>query len=168
MSWGSLSAWTVSLGLLAAAWAGVVLLLGSLMPAAPGSVTGGAEPVLHAARSYPLSLVRTVPCTNETVRLDLTLDLDTKWRVDGEWVDFVVRAKLDGAPSGRTPGLVAPSSAHFGFSSPQYGTSGHLHELRTLLLGQPATVELVVGIEQAMDASGQLFVQPGQVRVECI
>ena len=124
--------------------------------------------MLHTARSYPLQITRKVPCTNETVTLDLTLDLDTKWRVDGEWVDFVVQAKLTGSPSGHTTVQVVPSSAHFGFSSPQYGKTGHLHEMHTLLLGQPAAVELVVGIEQTMDGSGLLIVQPGQVRVECV
>jgi hypothetical protein len=171
MSRGSLSAWTVSLGLLAGVWAGVVVVLGSLLPAAAGSEGGDAGtggPVLHTARSYPLPITRKVPCTNETVTLDLTLDLDTKWRVDGEWVDFVVQAKLAGSPSGPTTVQVVPSSAHFGFSSPQYGKTGHLHEMHTLLLGQPVAVELVVGIEQAMDGSGLLIVQPGQVRVVCV
>jgi hypothetical protein len=167
---GSLSAWTVSLGLLAGVWAGVVVVLGSLLPVSAGSEggdAGDAGPVLHTARSYPLQITRKVPCTNETVTLDLTLDLDTKWRVDGEWVDFVVQAKLTGSPSGHTSGQIVPSSAHFGFSSPQYGKTGHLHEMHTLLLGQPAAVELVVGIEQGMER-GQLIVQPGQVRVECV
>lgn len=171
MSRGSLSMWVGSLGALAGAWAGLVLALGSLMPATDGSngdgVGRGSGPVLHTARSYPLLLTRMAPCTNETVRLDLTLDLDTKWRVDGEWVDFVVQAKLAESPSGETPGLIAPASAHFGFSSPQYGKTGRLHEMHTSLLGQPVAVELVVGIEQGMER-GQLIVQPGQVRVECI
>lgn len=171
MSRGSLSVWVGSLGTLAGAWTGVVLLLGSLMPSAAsgeGDGTGrGAGPMLHTARSYPLALTRKIPCTNETVRLDLTLDLDTKWRVDGEWVDFVVQAKLAESPTGEARGVVVPSSAHFGFSSPQYGTAGHLHEMRSQLLGQPLAVELVVGIEQAMER-GQLIVQPGQVRVECV
>ena len=167
-----LKAWGGSLGLLAGAWAAVVVVLGSLLPAVDvegGRLTRMAQPQHHMNRVYPIQIVRQVPCTNEPVTLDLSLDLDTKWRfdADGEWVDFVVRAELTTSPSVQAPDEIVPVSAHFGFSSPQYGQAGHVHELHAPLVGQPAGAELVVGIEQGMDSRGQLIVQPGQVRVVC-
>ena len=70
-------------------------------------------------------------------------------------------------PSPRTHSEIELATAHFGFSSPQYGMTGHLHEMRVPLEGQPAGAALVVGIEQAMDERGQLIVQPGHVRLTC-
>ena len=166
----SLKAWALSLGLLTGAWAVMVMALGSLLPAtaaSEGGVFGATQMQQRSYRTYPLWIARKLPCTNENVNLDLTLALDTAWRTDGEWVDFVIEANLVASPSGHAPGQIVPAYAHFGFSSPQYGKAGHVHELHTPLVGQPVAAELVVGIEQAMDATGQLIVQPGQVRVDC-
>jgi hypothetical protein len=168
----SLKAWATSLGLLAGAWAAVVVVLGSLLPAADldaGRLTRMMQPQHHTNRVYPIRIVRQVPCTNEPVALDLELVLDTKWRfdADGEWVDFVVRAELTTSPSVQAPDEIVPATALFGFSSPQYGQAGHVHEMHAPLVGQPAGAELVVGIEQGVDGRGQLIVQPGQVRVVC-
>jgi hypothetical protein len=170
MSGCSLKAWVLSLGLLTGAWAVLMMALGSLLPAtaaSEGGVFGATQMQRRSYRTYPLWIARKLPCTNEFVNLDLTLALDTAWRTDGEWVDFVIQATLIASPSGHSPVDIAPAFAHVGFSSPQYGKAGHVHEMHTPLLGQPVAAELVVGIEQAMDEAGQLIVQPGQVRVDC-
>lgn len=165
----SLKAWATGLGLLVGTWAAVVVALGSLLPASDGEVErlNGAQAQHRITRTYPLWVARKLPCTNEDVTLDLSLALETKWRTDGEWVDFVIQATLTASPSPQAPGEIEPAYAHFGFSLPQYGQAGHVHELHARLVGPPAGAELVVGIEQTMDGSGQLIVQPGQVRVVC-
>ena len=143
----SLKAWASSLGLLAGAWAAVVVLLGSLLPAVDaegGRLTRGVQPQHRSTLAYPLWIARKVPCTNEPVTLDLSLVLDTKWRfdADGEWVDFVIHATLTSSPSVQAPDEIVPATAHFGFSSPQYGQAGHVHEMHAALVGQPAGTEL--------------------------
>jgi hypothetical protein len=166
----SLKAWTVSLGLLAGTWSVVVLTLASVIPAPDAQenrFTGVAPVQQRASSTYPLRVAKKLPCTNEDVTLDLLLALDTKWHTDGEWVDFVVQARLTSSPSENAPGEIEPAAAYFGFSSPNYGRAGHVHELHARLLGQPAGAELVVGIEQATDGEGQLIVQPGQMRLVC-
>jgi hypothetical protein len=56
---------------------------------------------------------------------------------------------------------------HFGFFAPLYGQASHVHDIRAPLVGQSVPAELVVGVQQGVDAVGQLSITPGQIRVAC-
>jgi hypothetical protein len=99
--------------------------------------------------------------------IDATLSLDIKARVEGEDAQVIVMAALASTPSPNAPDSIAPVRDHFGFFAPLYGQHSHVHDVRAPLMGQTVPAELVVGVQQGVDAAGQLSITPGQIRVVC-
>lgn len=163
--------WAVSLGLLTGSWVIVALVAGAQAPTAEEAGRAGVVsmdgPMTVRRHTYPLWIERKTPCVGDVVSLDLLLTLEVKSKLDGEWATFAVQAWLISNESRSAPDRIAPVQAHFGFSSPQYGQAGHVHQIRTPVLGLAGPVDVVVPLEQGVNDQSQLIVKPGQVQFMC-
>jgi hypothetical protein len=158
----------VAFSALVGTWAMVAILLGNLLPLPTRDDDRVMTEGQQAWRSaFPIRVVRTHPCTDDTIVIDVTLSLDIKARIEGEDAQVVVLAGLTSTPSPNAPDGITPVRDHFGFFAPLYGQQSHVHDVRAPLTGQVVPAELVVGVQQGVDAAGQLSITPGQVRVVC-
>jgi hypothetical protein len=156
------------LSALVGTWAVVAILLGNLLPL-PSAVDDRivVDGTQMWRSTFPIRVVRNHPCTDDTVVIDLTLSLDVKARVEGDDAQVIVLALLESTPSQGAQDSIAPTRDHFGFFAPLYGKTTHVHDVRAQLVGHVVPAELVVGVQQGVDAAGQLSITPGQVRVVC-
>jgi hypothetical protein len=158
----------VAFSALVGTWAAVAILLGNLLPLPSRDddrVVVEGQQVWRSA--FPIRVVRALPCTDDTVVIDVTLSLDIKARIEGEDAQVIVLAALASAPTPNAPDGITPVQDHFGFFAPLYGQNSHVHDVRAPLTGQAVPAELVVGVQQGVDAAGQLSITPGQIRVVC-
>lgn len=164
----ALSEWALGLTMLTGAWLGVAATIGLQLPQRPPPDERIMIEGTQAWRtSHQVRIVRTNPCTDEMVVLDLTLTLDIRARQEGEDAQVLAHAVMTSAPSRSAPDAIAETREQFGFFAPLYGKPMHVHDLRATLLGQSIPAELVVAVEQGVGPNGLLQVHPGPIRVAC-
>jgi hypothetical protein len=164
----TLSEWGLGLTMLTGTWLSVAATIGLNLPQRPPPDERIVIEGTQAWRSsHQLRVVRTNPCTDETLVVDLTLTLDIRARQEGDDAQVLVHAVMASAPSMSAPDAIVEKREQFGFFAPLYGKPMHAHDLRATLLGQPVPAELVVAVEQGVGPNGLLQVYPGPIRVAC-